>query len=229
MFTKRFLRLCSRAPARVSTLPLPFRRVRGSGMVSSPLRYRAVRDRRSERNRSGGREQTTSPPFSPAQGPSSMMWSAAWMICRSCSTTTTVLPACARSRRIAASVAVSRACRPMVGSSSTYRVPTSLDPSWVARTIRCPSPPESVRVCLDNPTYPNPTRRRNPSFIRSLARISCATAASNSERVSLSHHAAASWIVSSEIWLISQPAILTCCAAGRSLEPAQVWQGTGLR
>ena len=39
---------------------------------------------------------------------------------------------------------LSRACRPIDGSSSTYSVPTSADPSEVARLIRCDSPPESV-------------------------------------------------------------------------------------
>ena len=39
---------------------------------------------------------------------------------------------------------LSRECRPIDGSSSTYSVPTSADPSDVARLMRCDSPPESV-------------------------------------------------------------------------------------
>jgi hypothetical protein len=32
----------------------------------------------------------------------------------------------------------------MEGSSSTYSTPRSFDPIWVARRMRCASPPESV-------------------------------------------------------------------------------------
>ena len=39
---------------------------------------------------------------------------------------------------------VSRGCRPIDGSSSTYSVPTSPVPSAVASVMRCASPPESV-------------------------------------------------------------------------------------
>ena len=40
--------------------------------------------------------------------------------------------------------ALSRGCRPMDGSSRTYSVSTSAEPSEVARLMRCDSPPESV-------------------------------------------------------------------------------------
>ena len=39
---------------------------------------------------------------------------------------------------------LSRECRPIDGSSSTYSVPTSAEPSDVARLMRCDSPPDSV-------------------------------------------------------------------------------------
>src|SRR5438874_2145994 len=128
----RLFRLCSSAPARMSAFPLPLRRVRGTGTVSSPRRYRAVRARLSARNASRGAAQTTSPPFSPDQGPSSTTWSAARIICGSCSTTTTVLPASARSRRIYASVEVSRVrfepAAPAGDAGERAAIPAEKDP-----------------------------------------------------------------------------------------------------
>ena len=55
---------------------------------------------------------------------------------------------CCRGRADAAasrSAAGCRAgCRPMLGSSSTYITPESSLPSWLARRMRCASPPHSV-------------------------------------------------------------------------------------
>ena len=36
---------------------------------------------------------------------------------------------------------LSRWCRPMLGSSSTYSTPVRPEPIWVARRMRCASPP----------------------------------------------------------------------------------------
>ena len=36
---------------------------------------------------------------------------------------------------------LSRWCRPMLGSSSTYMTPQSSLPSWLASRMRCASPP----------------------------------------------------------------------------------------
>ena len=41
---------------------------------------------------------------------------------------------------------MSRECRPIDGSSSTYSVSTSCEPSELASPMRWASPPESVRV-----------------------------------------------------------------------------------
>ena len=72
------------------------------------------------------------------------MWSATLIMSASCSTTSTVLPWSRSCRRMAISRRLSRECRPMDGSSSTYSVPTSAEPSEVARLMRCASPPDSV-------------------------------------------------------------------------------------
>ena len=42
------------------------------------------------------------------------------------------------------SLALSRWCRPIDGSSSTYSTPTSADPICVASRMRWASPPDSV-------------------------------------------------------------------------------------
>ena len=39
--------------------------------------------------------------------------------------------------------ALSRWCRPIEGSSSTYITPVRPEPIWLARRMRCASPPES--------------------------------------------------------------------------------------
>jgi hypothetical protein len=86
-----------------------------------------------------------SPPCSPAIGPISTIRSATCIISVSCSTTITVLPLSRSARRISMSRELSRGCRPMVGSSSTYKAPTRAEPREVAMLMRWDSPPE--RVC----------------------------------------------------------------------------------
>jgi hypothetical protein len=61
----------------------------------------------------------TVPPLRPAAGPSSMTQSAARMISRSCSTTTTELPFPARAAIVLRSPSTLLGCSPTDGSSST--------------------------------------------------------------------------------------------------------------
>ena len=110
-----------------------------------PERYSAVSVVGRPSAASGVPKNTISPPRSPGPGPMSRMRSAANMICGSCSTTTSELPA-SRSRCITPITRpMSRGCRPIDGSSSTNSVLTSEVPSAVVRLMRCTSPPESVR------------------------------------------------------------------------------------
>ena len=60
---------------------------------------------------------TTRPPCSPAPGPMSIRWSAARIICSSCSTTSTVLPRSRSRSSVSISRPLSRWCRPIDGSS----------------------------------------------------------------------------------------------------------------
>src|SRR5262249_7943980 len=113
--------------------PQDFAGSRASGLWQIGMFFtsqiRAVSARPSCKNSWADAAQTISPPFSPDCGPNSTIWSADSIIWRSCSTTTTVFPTAARSLRIPASRSVSRAWRPIVGSSRTYSVTTRRAPS----------------------------------------------------------------------------------------------------
>jgi len=87
---------------------------------------------------------TISPPCTPAPGPMSTMWSAVAIASSSCSTTITVLPRSRRWSRVWSRRWLSRWCSPMDGSSRMYMTPTRPEPIWLARRMRCASPPESV-------------------------------------------------------------------------------------
>ena len=93
---------------------------------------------------------TTCPPFSPAPGPRSTMWSAARMIASSCSTTRTVLPMSRSRDSVEMSRASSAGCSPTEGSSQTYSTPMSPEPICVARRMRWASPPLSVPAVLSS-------------------------------------------------------------------------------
>ena len=87
---------------------------------------------------------TTWPPCSPAPGPMSTIQSAARIVSSSCSTTISVLPRSRRRLSVRIRRALSRWCRPMLGSSRMYSTPVRPEPICVARRMRCASPPESV-------------------------------------------------------------------------------------
>jgi hypothetical protein len=73
----------------------------------------------------------------------SITWSAARIASSSCSTTSTLLPMSRRWRKVPIRRALSRWCRPIDGSSSTYITPVSPEPICDASRIRCASPPDS--------------------------------------------------------------------------------------
>ena len=101
----------------------------------------------------------------------STMWSAAYMVSSSCSTMMSVFPMSVRLRSDARSLSLSLWCRPIDGSSRMYRTPTRPDPIWVARRMRCDSPPDSVFADRLSVRYPRPTSFRKLS----LALISLVT------------------------------------------------------
>jgi hypothetical protein len=143
MVTSMFFRLFSRAPTTTRCLPLPLRRFSGRGTLS------ARRDRR----RSAIRGWPGSPPpclrppprrrarRRPGPGPGSSPPSADGLFIvlhHQHRVAQVAQPIRVRSRR-----ALSRGCRPMDGSSSTYSTPIRREPIWVARRMRWASPPES--------------------------------------------------------------------------------------
>ena len=118
-----FLRLFSRAPT-ISTLArrlAPLRRHRDRPRPRQELPGQRLRDRLDLRRRARARR--SAPPCSPAPGPMSTTWSAARIVSSSCSTTSTVLPRSRSRSSVAISLALSRWCRPIDGSSSTYSTP----------------------------------------------------------------------------------------------------------
>ena len=104
---------------------------------------------------------TTSPPCIPARGPISTIWSAALMVSSSCSTTIKVLPRSRISFNEWINLSLSLWCKPILGSSRTYKTPESFEPIWVASLIRWASPPDKVIAILDNVKYSNPTSTKN--------------------------------------------------------------------
>ena len=86
----------------------------------------------------------TWPPCTPAPTPMSMIWSARRMASSSCSTTITVLPRSRKRVSVCSKRSLSRWCKPMDGSSSTYITPIKPAPIWLARRMRWASPPDKV-------------------------------------------------------------------------------------
>src|SRR4029434_9509058 len=82
------------------------------------------------------------------------------MVSASCSTTSTLLPRSRSRRKVAMSRRLSRWCRPIDGSASTYITPDSSDPSCEARPLRCTSPARQ----------PRRRRRGQPDPLRLTAR-----------------------------------------------------------
>ena len=142
-FTSMLFRLFAAAP-RISTQPDGVCRWAGMSMTRVRARNWPVSDSATASMSAALPCATISPPCSPAPGPMSTMWSAARIVCSSCSTTMTVLPSSRSRSSVAMSFALSRWCRPIDGSSRMYSTPTSDEPIWVARRIRCASPPLSV-------------------------------------------------------------------------------------
>ncbi|QYU67702.1 hypothetical protein J4558_22840 [Leptolyngbya sp. 15MV] len=120
------------------------RRVSGIGMRRAPDRYCPVMEAGLRSTSAGVPCAITRPPALPAAGPISIRWSALRIASSSCSTTSTVLPISRRRRSVASRRSLSRWCRPMLGSSSTYSTPVSPLPICDASRMRCDSPPESV-------------------------------------------------------------------------------------
>ena len=131
-------------------MPLPFLRVLGTSILSSPLKYLPVKLFLFFITSSGVPKATTLPPFSPAPGPMSTKKSHCLIVSSSCSTTIKVLPKSLISLRLFISLWLSLWWSPIEGSSRTYNTPESLLPIWVASLILWASPPDNVSALLFN-------------------------------------------------------------------------------
>ena len=88
---------------------------------------------------------TILPPFTPPNGPRSIIWSAVLITSRLCSITITVFPSSTSVWRILSKFLTSSKWRPVVGSSSIYNVfPVDLFDNSFDNFILCASPPDKV-------------------------------------------------------------------------------------
>ena len=100
----------------------------------------------------------------PAPGPISITWSAISIASSSCSTTITVLPRSLNFCSVCSNLSLSLWCKPMLGSSNTYKTPERPDPIWLANLILWLSPPDNVPLFLEIDRYDNPTLVKNPNL-----------------------------------------------------------------
>ena len=96
------------------------------------------------------------PPAAPAPGPISIIWSATESICTSWSTRITELPSATRSFITPVSPTILEGCRPIDGSSSTYKTPVVRLRTARASCILWRSPVESVDAARSSDRYPSP-------------------------------------------------------------------------
>ena len=75
----------------------------------------------------------------------------------------TLLPISRRRFRVSSKRSLSRWCKPIEGSSNTYMTPVKPLPIWLAKRMRCASPPERVSAERESDKYSNPTLVKNLS------------------------------------------------------------------
>ena len=214
-----------RAPFSLSSSRVGSRRSTGTGMRARPERYRPVMELLSCLTSSTVPLASSRPPSSPAPGPRSIRRSAAMITSGSCSTTSTVLPRSRSSCMILTSLAVSRECRPIDGSSSTYSAPTSRDPSELASWMRCDSPPLSVDDRRSSVRYSRPTCSRKPMRWRTSASILPAISVCAGDSCSASKNMRAAVIVRAAVSQMLRPFRNTARASARSRCPRQSGHG----
>ena len=100
---------------------------------------------------------TIFPPLEPASGPMSIIKSACSIVSMSCSTTKSEFPRFRSFRRASINLWLSTGCKPMDGSSKTYKTPDKFDPNWLASRILCASPPDNEDVSRSSVRYSSPT------------------------------------------------------------------------
>ena len=121
--TSMLRRLLCLAPKTLSVFPEPTRRVGGRRIERARLRNCPVKLFAFEEMSSMEPTEINSPPLTPGPGPKSTNKSAARIVSSSCSTTIRLLPISRNFLSDRSSFSLSRACRPIDGSSKTYNTP----------------------------------------------------------------------------------------------------------
>ena len=93
---------------------------------------------------------TTSPPWTPAFTPISIIWSACLIASSSCSTTITVFPRSLNLNSVLISCWLSFLWMPIYGSSRTYKTPVNPEPIWLANLILWLSPPDKLLLARES-------------------------------------------------------------------------------
>ena len=100
----------------------------GTGIFFLPLKYCPVIEFSTIFTSSAVPCAITFPPCVPAPGPISIIWSAAYIVSSSCSTTSNVFPKSLNFFSVANSLSLSLWCKPILGSSNIYNTPVSPEP-----------------------------------------------------------------------------------------------------
>ena len=215
-------RLFSRALTTRRNLPLPSRRCWGTSTYLRPDRYCPVMLRLDLQISATLPAATISPPCTPAPGPTSTRKSAWRIVSSSCSTTMRVLPRSRRRFMVAMSLSLSRWCRPMLGSSSTYSTPVRALPIWVARRIRWLSPPERDAAPRERVRYPRPTLCKKPRRSFTSLKMGAPIISSRSETLAVLMNSSSSCTLISQKSAILMPPTVTARLAGFRRRPWQV-------
>ena len=164
-FTFTFFKLCSVAPITSIDLPFDFLLFFGTSIFLLPLRYWPVIDSGICLISSAVPWAITFPPCTPAPGPISIIWSAAYIVSSSCSTTITEFPKSLSFLRVASNLSLSLWWSPMLGSSRIYNTPVKPEPICVASLILCASPPDKLPAGRDKVKYSSPTSIKNCNLL----------------------------------------------------------------
>ena len=100
----------------------------GTSIFFLPLKYWPVTESFTNFTSSAVPCAITFPPCTPAPGPISIIWSAAYIVSSSCSTISKVFPKSLNFLSVAINLSLSLWCSPILGSSKMYITPVSPEP-----------------------------------------------------------------------------------------------------
>jgi len=196
----------------------------GISIFFLPLKYWPVTESFTNLTSSAVPCAITLPPWTPAPGPISIIWSAAYIVSSSCSTINNVFPRSLNFLSVAINLSLSLWWRPILGSSKIYITPVSPEPIWVAKRIRCASPPDKVPALLDNVRYSSPTSIKNWSLLLISFKIISAIIASFWVNFNELKNSFKAFIDISVISFIFLPFILMHSISFFKRAPLHVWQ-----